>query len=1242
MTAGWRPTARGRSPCSTTRPATHSCGNGRAAATSTTRRNWSESSFRGSSPRIAAGARGVFVLYRDSLVGGNVLVRRFAGGQPAGSPVRLAGPAGVSEATIAEDASGALAAEWIDGAGIELRSSTDGTHWSAAQLVAKTPAGGSLSHLALAATADGGGFSAYVANAAGAEGVGRVEASAFGTQRGTGRPGLGQLPGGGIGTPAGDQLATSTCTTAKFGVVTAEIKAGCFLHDPQEPSLDVSLGEIDLNGLRIIPDAGVRIGIDPKFHTLDTTGSVSVVLSGPGIDITIWHGELHVKLPIDQPGFDFSELTAPVVAGFPISGDVNVKLINGGVQVPVSLKLPGAFGGVTGSATLEATLHGGLALNSLEFKVGDANIGALELKDLDISYTREGNVWKGTGTVNVPAGGRLVELTLAIEFDNGAFRSGRFEVGLPYPGVPLDLNDTPPQLYLKKGGLGLGLSPVSLSGTVGLGFSPLGIDMSDRDYAFSLDGSLSFAFGDPITITVTATGFLRSIQISQAKLVYSLPDSVSLTGTSGYDLGVVKEQGLLSAIIDPRTNTYGARMSGDTTIDLSQVGIPSPDPSLLGKGSITISSGSLAINKEGFGIYFPLSVSPVPLSVTYRWTDSAPQITFFKDVTSQFTAGLPAPASDGRRAHAAAVNTFQVPAGTAALDVEATGSPGAPAVVLQTPSGSQIVPSTTLARGEQAIAIADPRHGVTHIGLDHPQAGLWKVLQAPGSQVPVTGVRFALAQAEPVVKATIGGRGRALTLRYRASLPPNVSVTFAEQTKSLLHVIGRVARARGHDPLHAGSRPRRAAPGDRPDRQRGPTGEPPRPGFVPGPGTTAAGARAQAARRHGRAGVHRQLPATGQRGPHTGDHHHDRRAPSAAAVPDRRAPLLDPGDRLPRRGPSGALGRQRDRATWAGRERIGEAIPVGGESVETEVTPTLARSDQVAELAAAARAAGRLGIDTEFMSEGRYRALLCLVQVAVDDDQSGGARIMLIDPLRGDVDVAPLARLLADPQIEIVLHAGRQDVAILRRAWSTEITNIFDTQIAAGFAGSSAQSGYGNLLGSMLGTAGGQDGELHALGQPPADRRAAQLRGRGRRAPARARGRDQAPPDRDRAPGLGPRGMPPARVGDRRARPRERLGAPAAHRAARSALASRGPGTRRLAGAHGLGGGPPGRFGTGRPRARRGGQAAAGEPACARADPGHSPVGHQAPRAADPRRHRARHGGRADPARRPAGNLGAR
>jgi ribonuclease D len=128
----------------------------------------------------------------------------------------------------------------------------------------------------------------------------------------------------------------------------------------------------------------------------------------------------------------------------------------------------------------------------------------------------------------------------------------------------------------------------------------------------------------------------------------------------------------------------------------------------------------------------------------------------------------------------------------------------------------------------------------------------------------------------------------------------------------------------------------------------------------------------------------------------------------------------------------------------------------------------LATSGEIRSAAEAARATGRLGIDTEFMSEGRYRALLCLVQVAVDNPQGGEPLIFLIDSLT-DVDVRPLADLLGDPQIQVILHAGRQDVAILRRAWHTELNNIFDTQISAGFAGASAQAGYGNLLSQVLG-----------------------------------------------------------------------------------------------------------------------------------------------------------------------------
>src|SRR5438477_7816830 len=114
------------------------------------------------------------------------------------------------------------------------------------------------------------------------------------------------------------------------------------------------------------------------------------------------------------------------------------------------------------------------------------------------------------------------------------------------------------------------------------------------------------------------------------------------------------------------------------------------------------------------------------------------------------------------------------------------------------------------------------------------------------------------------------------------------------------------------------------------------------------------------------------------------------------------------------------------------------------QTVRRDSTGPLATSPDVAAAAASAREHGRIGIDTEFMSEGRYRALLCLAQIAVDDPSSPeGTKIILIDGL-DDVDVTPVAQLLADPQIEVVLHAGRQDVAILRRVWGTEITNIFD------------------------------------------------------------------------------------------------------------------------------------------------------------------------------------------------------
>lgn len=126
----------------------------------------------------------------------------------------------------------------------------------------------------------------------------------------------------------------------------------------------------------------------------------------------------------------------------------------------------------------------------------------------------------------------------------------------------------------------------------------------------------------------------------------------------------------------------------------------------------------------------------------------------------------------------------------------------------------------------------------------------------------------------------------------------------------------------------------------------------------------------------------------------------------------------------------------------------------------------LASVSELSNLAERASATGSFGIDTEFIGEGRYRTLLCLIQVVVSD--AAGTDVLVLDPLDPELDLSPLAALLDDPAVEVVMHAGRQDVALLRRQLGCEVRSLFDTQVAAGFAGLSAQAGYDTLLRELL------------------------------------------------------------------------------------------------------------------------------------------------------------------------------
>ena len=101
-------------------------------------------------------------------------------------------------------------------------------------------------------------------------------------------------------------------------------------------------------------------------------------------------------------------------------------------------------------------------------------------------------------------------------------------------------------------------------------------------------------------------------------------------------------------------------------------------------------------------------------------------------------------------------------------------------------------------------------------------------------------------------------------------------------------------------------------------------------------------------------------------------------------------------------------------------------------------------------------------VDTEFMRESTFYSILCLIQVATDEDEA------IIDPLAENLDLGPFLSLLLNSSIIKVLHAARQDLEIFYKLCGTVPKNIFDTQVAAMALGFGDSVGYGALVKGLL------------------------------------------------------------------------------------------------------------------------------------------------------------------------------
>ena len=117
--------------------------------------------------------------------------------------------------------------------------------------------------------------------------------------------------------------------------------------------------------------------------------------------------------------------------------------------------------------------------------------------------------------------------------------------------------------------------------------------------------------------------------------------------------------------------------------------------------------------------------------------------------------------------------------------------------------------------------------------------------------------------------------------------------------------------------------------------------------------------------------------------------------------------------------------------------------------------------ERLAEVAAILSQQTEIAVDLEMDSLHHYREKVCLVQVSTRQQS------WLIDPL-ALTSLSPLAAPFADPEIMVVMHGADYDIRSLHRDFGIEVSNLFDTMIAARFLGLS-EFGLAALLKARFG-----------------------------------------------------------------------------------------------------------------------------------------------------------------------------
>ena len=540
----------------------------------------------------------------------------------------------------------------------------------------------------------------------------------------------------------------------------------------------VAVGNARLNGLTLTAAGGTEVYIDRSAHEVGTTGRYTL---SAGSARNLWTGTLKetgVEFDGDGPLMSLGADRSVKLVGLPLAGEFSfTPKADGSGRLGLLVGMPAALGGVTGETVAAVDPAGTLVLDKLAVDVGSAKIKTFEVGDLHFLYDRGEDRWEGGASIVIPFQGRIrVGVTIAVV-------GGRFS---EFTGDVGDLNrHIADGVFLQDIGVGFGLDPLKLAGSVGLTAGPRVAGIS----ALGVGGGWAFrdAYSTYNSATRISSTYPANLKLTGTVTVFSLPLAEMYASWYFWNTPWIELGGKVG--VDFRSGSTSIA-SIEASVDGMLKGTTfRAEGSAVGKiGGYTLASGYAMLTNKGVSACGSVFGQGAGAYMTWsNWSGGVYWSCDYGSLTAHITAA----------AAAAGTGVVHLPPNAQHAQIRFVGTDAPPEVTLTGPDGRTIAmpPAGQLMGGEQDryLVVRDPGTQSTYVQLTGTGSGTWKWT---GSTVRT--VQTARWLGEPKVRASVVRHGRRAVLRWKVKTVPGQVVTFLEAGDGVPpRIIARTRSAKG-------------------------------------------------------------------------------------------------------------------------------------------------------------------------------------------------------------------------------------------------------------------------------------------------------------------------------------------------------------------------------------------------------------------------------------------------------------